>query len=103
MRRPGATPTIAEEVSSRGGGAAGRLLAFCIIYYASLGGSGLGNRTTETAKASETRSLRANLAGNANFGNTARRAPVYPIVILMDRCVGELLPWSQPENIGPSL
>ena len=39
--------------------------------------------------------------GQSKFsGITARPAAVYPIAILFGRCVGEMLPWSSPENIG---
>jgi hypothetical protein len=34
------------------------------------------------------------------FGNNGRPAAVHPIAILFGRCVGEMLPWSSPENIG---
>ena len=37
-------------------------------------------------------------------GNMGLPAAVYPTVILIDRSMcRELLPWSSPENIGPSL
>jgi hypothetical protein len=49
MRRPDATPTIAEGFHREE--AAGRVASslFAIIYYCFLGGSGLANRITETA------------------------------------------------------
>ena len=49
MRRPDATPTIAEGINREE--AAGRVASslFAIIYYSFLGGSGLANRITETA------------------------------------------------------
>src|SRR6266404_3171651 len=52
--------------------------------------------------ATEARSLRANLGAKRISGNMGWPAAVYPIVILIGRCVGELLPWSSPENIGRS-
>jgi hypothetical protein len=42
------------------------------------------------------------LKGKANFRNKWAAAAVFPIVILIGRCVGEMLPWSSPENIGRS-
>jgi hypothetical protein len=42
------------------------------------------------------------LAPFANFGEYEVACRGLPIVILIGRCVGELLPWSSPENIGRS-
>ena len=54
MRRPDATPTIAEgfhreEAVGRGASSLFAIIYYCFLYYCFLGGSGLANRVTETA------------------------------------------------------